>query len=665
MIKPYLVDATTYWWASVNPLYLIAGVFIHISLLFTYSTVEASNNFQVTGVIPVPNYSASKEIYQIDSLTDKVTVADSMWVKAGTLAWKQPVPISLEMTFRSNASQDVASLDFHLGAKPSAGVSLPNRIDLYQKSKSTAKYKHIGFWQRKSAVLAEKSAWIKVPVAMDNSASSLLAVIHPGGKMLAIDEVTISLSSAGRESQLTKYTAVEDPLSHSFGLLKSRLKAKTAEVTLPGREELTVAAIDPFAGFSNFATEYLSNSWAVSRQVINNIGIEVDGGGLSGCLTVDMPDYATLRHIESVYSVYGQEIPDALVPIDSCIELTAGKSLYFLLDLDGGEIPIDEAGMSLSFSLQGAALPAGAIDFHFSYLDDAVELARSCLAVNPWSYTGELPFWEKPEKMHQFLVDSGVNVFYLSPAQFPSVNDIGSAGRLKQSTKRLKEHLDLFKGARHIVLFAALDRKINWSDSEKEIKRSIRKWFALLSDEIKKQGFTKNQVLLHPVDEVRGENWHRLMTVVEAIDGIDSNIGIYVNPIFKRKDNFNPRVRRVLGKLKKSVDVWQPRIESVGNVSRDLYLGKHAELWFYQNPQFPAKNELPEFYRNLAKKAVDHGYDGVGFWSITDARKSSPWSDIDGERPDWASLYYRDGQIISSLRWEAFRSGLSYPCGVI
>ena len=71
------------------------------------------------------------------------------------------------------------------------------------------------------------------------------------------------------------------------------------------------------------------------------------------------------------------------------------------------------------------------------------------------------------------------------------------------------------------------------------------------------------------------------------------------------------------------------------------------------------------FYKSLAIKAVENGYSGVGFWSVTDTKGSSSWSDIDGKRPDWTSLYYKDGRIISSLRWEAFRAGLNEACEII
>ena len=247
----------------------------------------------------------------------------------------------------------------------------------------------------------------------------------------------------------------------------------------------------------------------------------------------------------------------------------------------------------------------------------------------------------------------------MASSQFPSVKDIGSRKSLNRSMNQLKKHLSLYNEARHIILFGLLDRKIDWDQPKYKVKREIKNWFKLLNSEVEKFGFSKNQVLLYPLDEVRGENWERLMTIIDAIDGVDSNIGIYVNPIFKKKDIYNPKIRKILSKLKKSVYVWQPRFETVGLVDTDIYLGEDAQLWYYQNPDFPARQASPMFYKSLAIKAVENGYSGVGFWSVTDTKGSSSWSDIDGKRPDWTSLYYKDGRIISSLRWEAFRAGLN------
>lgn len=66
-------------------------------------------------------------------------------------------------------------------------------------------------------------------------------------------------------------------------------------------------------------------------------------------------------------------------------------------------------------------------------------------------------------------------------------------------------------------------------------------------------------------------------------------------------------------------------------------------------------------YRLDAWRALDRGYEGIGFWDYNDcggSKGASVWDDNDGDKSDYSIIYEGNDKPISSVRWEAWRQGI-------
>ena len=191
-------------------------------ILLLFSTTQpllASSSLEVIDVSPLPTYKKNlKDSELFKFLTDGSVIKKSMWGKSGSLTWKQPVPVQMEIKLNPRLINDVDSLDFHFGAKEKSGVFLPNRIDIYQKSDEGDRFVHVGFWQKSNSYI-EKSQWINVPVIIENLESSIFSVIHAGGKIISFDEVDVSFKNSSLEKHEGAIFDLDNIVEHSFGML--------------------------------------------------------------------------------------------------------------------------------------------------------------------------------------------------------------------------------------------------------------------------------------------------------------------------------------------------------------------------------------------------------------------------------------------------------------
>jgi len=127
------------------------------------------------------------------------------------------------------------------------------------------------------------------------------------------------------------------------------------------------------------------------------------------------------------------------------------------------------------------------------------------LAINPWSYSNETPAWDDKKKMYEFLLASGVNTFFLAPAQIPSIANMHDDTLLKRRLYQFKNILIGFKGAKNLVLVTGFDYKLDWKMDRKTRRRILLDWFELIEKQLSLTGIKEEQVLFSPIDEVAGK----------------------------------------------------------------------------------------------------------------------------------------------------------------
>jgi hypothetical protein len=156
--------------------------------------------------------------------------------------------------------------------------------------------------------------------------------------------------------------------------------------------------------------------------------------------------------------------------------------------------------------------------------------------------------------------------------------------------------------------------------------------------------------------------------------------------IWKAIRKADPRVLRfvttpgnsaeALLRIADDIDIWCPHLsrdKPLSDGSYAFYQSRQAagqQVWLY-NCQGPDKSFPPlAHYRRLSWQAWAMGATGVGVWNYADTgrgRFTSAWTDLDGNREDFALVYdaatapdgtsRREAQI-PSRRWEAFRDGI-------
>jgi hypothetical protein len=190
---------------------------------------------------------------------------------------------------------------------------------------------------------------------------------------------------------------------------------------------------------------------------------------------------------------------------------------------------------------------------------------------------------------------------------------------------------------------------------------------ALVATTVREAGYAADEWALYPVDEPHGAELAQLAAVIDALRTIDPQLRFYANPITTR--SLTSLTSFHLRALDGRIDYWQPCAGEAYDRVRAL-LDRHTddagtvpELWLYGIPRAPARSALPACYRDLGRLAHEAGATGLGFWSLSDTGKSSAWSDLDGQRPDWAVVYEARGNVaqpfIAGRRWLAFVAGIA------
>lgn len=652
----------------------------------------AVGTLAVISADPLPNYRDKGDKFNFDSLSDGKTRNKSMWVKAGSAAWVKPIPIVLDVSI-SHPPVDavVSALRFHFGAREKAGVYLPVSIDVYSvdgstNAAATAKYTHIGEWRSDqfrldfsvSATATDikdrnRAEWIRVP--LDSVSENLMVVVHPGGKVLALDEVSLDtvIASEGVEanSQKSRNVSVVEPRADSYARL---MQLSDQRLHNQRADNVGIGIVQPFYALNApiSTVRSLKENSSFFTDDHSALTLVVDGIDEEQCISVKAQAGLEVKQIIPVFSVHGNRVYDVVRPLDGCVSIESGYSAYLLVRPDESAVADSSAGSESSgeqavshkielSDRQGDVLFSERVKFRSQL--DAVRNTDQCINVAPYSYSNEYPAWNNKADMFGRLESAGVNTFFIPPRHFPFIDELDKKHIVAKRLEDFRADLHLYKNAKNIIFVAGLDRKLDWNMPAKEMDTKINRWLALIERELVSAG-SSARFLIQPIDEIYGQDWERVdrfATIVEqrASKNSVAQIGVYLNPIYKRRD---PTRAHYLARLRSKVAVWQPNKRFVSRVPREQYLGEAGELWFYHNPAYPPKEASPDFYAQLIDFAADNQLTGVGFWSATSTKKSSLWDDTDGVQPDYGLFYEEDGQLFPSLRWLAFVDRLGKHC---
>ena len=494
--------------------------------------------------------------------------------------------------------------------------------------------------------------------------SEIKVVVHPRSKVVSLDEVEIDISNSDSDFDVAKSIEIvqlSELHNHSFSKLVKSKRINSEE--LGGGH---ISFFYPFDGNTISESSLLhSDEFSFYGGGTVYLGMRLGSDSSRGCVELHLDEKFTVHRVLPVFSVYGEKRHDAVVPYLSC-----GQQLNYPRELqsDFYLIEIDLASLSDNseiFEIQASNEKGVFAEASFVLeVNGKSHVQSDCLVVNPWSYSTELPLWRNREAAYSILRKNLVDVFYVPPAQLPRLRTTDKFDFDDEKRERdFADVLDLYRDAQFIVLFARLDHRLDWGSTQLAISADIlRRWINDVQRIVEDLDLDPRKILIHPMDEVRDEGWLKLRLISNVIEEHDPKFGLFVNPVLSRNRVIE---ERILMDLLDDVAIIQPEKRFYQRYEDFFKQKKLSNLWVYENPSYPPKQESLIFYGNLAKYTLENSISGVGFWSATASSGISSWSDIDGERPDWSHFYEYGDDIVPSLRWLSFREGLRKTCAGI
>lgn len=633
----------------------ILSIFFGVMLLFVSSVCIARIiDLKINTLHPEPKGSKKKS-FNHNLLTDGSINALRMWTRSGAVSWTQPVPVllsaSVSKKFDVKKTVGTAGLvRVHMAMRPKSGVKLPTRIDVYGESVNNQMH-HIGKWQKLNKTLKKNllsdSVWIEIPLT--KIYPNIKFVFHSDGRFLSFDELELHIDTERNHSSVDVSPIFEVLTEDSFQRLSKDNKNQLNIDIIPAtnsESKVQLQAINAWADFPDadqgmqVDKVYFSNKNSVQLLRLINRSNQKE------CieLTSDFP--MSMSWVEPVLTVSGLKKYDPLLPVKGCKLLPALGFAYLWLEQDGNS-PLSEGTLTVKIDKQTVLeLLIDAEPFKAS--------APSCLKVDVWAYQNEKPIWNDKRQAQNLLEYAGVNVFFIPPSKIPIIKSKQSQIKPWQ---QLNQYVKFYgDGNGQLLLFLGLAKKNrHWDENY------LRKWLRKVSKLMASYGYSKERWALYPYDEINAKTYKEFVDFSVAVKRISPKIKIYSNPVYSASSKSSlsqSEVERIVSLS----DIVQPDMKLAKQYDAEIFTKNGTEFWIYENPSYPAKSESIRFYRDLPKRVLQVGASGVGFWAFSDTSKSSAWSDIDGRRPDWSSVYdYQDG-VIGSRRWSAFKDGVRLAC---
>jgi hypothetical protein len=368
---------------------------------------------------------------------------------------------------------------------------------------------------------------------------------------------------------------------------------------------------------------------------------------------------SSLAYVEMVNSkALRRPVGDALVPVSGGLEVEFGETKQIWVNIAAGAVLPGKYKYTLKVSREEAGREATICNINVTVYP-ANTLAADHPRVNVWGYLNSA-------MLKCCVVDSVadmrshfVNVFIAHPAQIPSVTNSRANG--VQGDKALRDLVRQLSikshGGEQLLLYMGLNDQQRRTFGGLLVGSpawvsAVRSYVERVSEIIAANGLSKNQVAFYPIDEPKTDEEVLVLKLVSRlIKDLDKQ-----SRVFSTLGEMN--AADVVAVLP-SVDVFQVLKKDLQDIRVNVIQAAGKEIWSYE-AEGGGKGAAPVGFSLMQSwRAFSFGLQGVGVWSYSDAgQNGDAWNDFDDRRPDFSLVYVRNGRMISSKRWEAWREGV-------
>ncbi|WP_139170022.1 hypothetical protein [Chitinophaga terrae (ex Kim and Jung 2007)] len=593
-------------------------------------------------VAPAPNYSLTKSMSNVASLTDgKYTTGTMYWKDAGTLGWQNVNKITINITLPALTNIDFIKLNTVTGQK--AQVNLPLSIMVFG-SKDQQSWQQLGDMMDNNKVEDAYYNIISLTQQVDRSLRYLKLVVVPNGAYFFTDEISVfAKSNSARALQPDMSTDAIDTVvkSRRTAMIDRRFAAAPKGAAIAGGGSLTLsplitafsnpdqsgqqATVTTMVGLTTYATFNISNPTGKAQQ----IPVTLTDGGIGS---------TAVYWAKPVRSRDFKTVPDALMPIDNgqSLQLKPGESAVLVVKIKPSKSGNQQLKLKAGSMEQTVSLSVNPSSFsaYSKYAPD----------VNVWAYFNDPLLKDRPAAAQKDLLAHGATTFVFHPG-------ILAPEKPLNQNSRLTDMLPMVKGFKQVLLFLNIPARKDdyWTPGNRQ--RFIA-WYKSLVGALGQQGIASSNIYLYPVDEVKPAQGALYADFVKWVkSGVpDARFFATISDI-------------------KSLSLVQPLtdIVQVYNNNQLIAAAKSnqrpgQQIWLYDTKK-PTKSLPPySYYRLMGWKAFASGLTGFGFWQYADAGHdkgaTSLWDDFDGQSADYNVVYDNGPAVISSRRWEAFKAGV-------
>lgn len=616
---------------------------------------------------PQPNYQK----YSLDQVSSNLTngkhASSRMWTSDQGLVWVRTPRISINIDLESEHLLGTIRINLAAGVK--GQVEFPLHAYTYV-SRDGKKYYFVGdFMEGQNGLSREDYIERAFEIREIRRLARFVRIeVIPKGLYLSVDEVSVE-GASGKSSKYNQMNQVDSgQIAKDFErrFSKSTQKAysendsnEAARLQFTRSEKSLAQARRRFDGKA-IVVESVSPWGNLSPFSAPQKNIRKDAFSLfvpvGGCLyrayrvtnlsqakrnirlkqTVSEPGFtAGVFHVDVVRDQSGSLKYDPLTPVEKPMALSTYWSNLFLVrmcDVNGGKakykLVIDDADTKDVYLDVSGAAETVAIEGH------------SQLDATTWSYLTAPEFSRKGREAANDLAEhheSTIVVPVTLLKSFPKLNE-------QEFEKYISVFDENFRKGKFtkIVLFLGLrgnplGKSDGWS-------QSFLDWHKKAYSMLAAHGWRHDQIYLYPYDEPNGED---AAAAAEVIAWLRKNI-VEVN-IFLTVNSVNSL------SLLPAADIVAvvPQVAASNNI-RDM-----SKVWLYGTSGSAKQNSVYSYYRLLPWRAFSYGMAGVGFWSYSD-RGHAGWNDdFGGGRVNYSPVYFNaSGELVSSLRWEAWAQGL-------
>lgn len=429
------------------------------------------------------------------------------------------------------------------------------------------------------------------------------------------------------------------------------LRGAVLRVRFPGNE-IMIQTINPWAQLTPYtfpaeatplALSFMLPKGGYDSQALSVTNLSVKSRGISVLLD-KAPAGVEIELYQApfVKTAAMEYIADPLVPAEMGFMLRPGESRMVIVTVHGTQSGTWSHTLRIKSEDRVTSLP---ITTQVVNVNLPKNLHLNSIT---WAELNHKLIRDRKQAAVNDLLSHHTNVMEVPPAYLP-------IGELPQDFRPLEEYLRISNGITKVLLFANLKPTTRSSVNGKysfmgnEWKIWFKKWFEEVTKITTKAGIPKENLYFYPYDEMDGKHIEEFVAFATWV----------------RKEI--PDIRLYATINNKNALQTLPYLDVAQVVNRDYLLGDikttGPEIWIY-DASGPAKSLSPySYYRIMSWKAFLKGYTGVGFWAYADAgggdNPGTAWDDFDGAYPDYAVIYEGDnGTIISSRRWEAWRTGI-------